>query len=1253
MNYPLRHISIRVPWHDTGWDGRVCAAPRLNGACLKLKRIAETRDDDAEESVAGCSIKDLPQSKWPSCIVERAGFMAPFEYVREADHPYNRGPETIHGHFKRTPLRHPPYAAAAVPFAWMLRESMEAIGEEHALDVQAEREPDLGFKTQWIQEHLNQTALLDCFAGHIQPEHSLCFFYAKQVPFVEDSAGVRILIGVGRVLHVGAAQEYAYTTKHLNDKLRSMLWERMVQHSIRPDYKDGFLLPYHAAIHKAAEDPEFDPAEIAAFSPADRILEFSHASQLVSHDGAIASLLACAESLRKAKGVLPGPWDQCLQWIDARLGELWKARGPCPGLGSALSAFGLQFGTFVARALAEKAGDNVDPWPLVDKMFADPQKHLPEPLAEGIGKTLCKKWSRLPDQRRALLKLVSRFEITGEQATKLYVQEERAKAGIDTRDEAILANPYLLYELTRLTADPVSVWTVDRGVFPVEVIREKHPLPAPTALDAGTDARRVRAFTIKVLEDAAGGGNTLLPQDQIVLGIRALTLQPPCQVDADLMNVAKDDFEDAVGELAMTNGTPALQLGRLTDVGATVRSAIDKRARGKRLTVQADWRELLDAHLAAEPAGEYDDLEDDAREEKTAALAELAEARLSVLIGPAGTGKTTLLSVLCSHPAVEAGGILLLAPTGKARVRMEQSTKGLQLKGYTIAQFLSPHRYDGSTGRYRLSDKPTEAGARTVIIDEASMLTEEMLAALIQALKGVHRLIFIGDPRQLPPIGAGRPFVDIVKRLAPEGVTEKFPRIGTGYAELTIRRRQTGGDREDLRLAEWFSGSPIAAGEDDVFDKVVGTGQSRHVRFVQWETADELRSRLIDVLVSELKLPDGGLALSGADDIAGFDATLGGNPWNDRRFFNPRKGEKAGAAETAEGWQILSPVRSAAHGVPDLNRLIHKQFRQAMIDAARKQGWKRKYPKPMGAEEIVYGDKVINLVNTDPSLSWNKHRKVYPAKDSAYIANGEIGMAVGFFLKKGLPDLRWKLEVEFSSQPGFKYDFTSRDFGEEGNAVLELAYALTVHKSQGSEFGTVILVLPNPCRLLSRELLYTALTRQRHRVVIMHQGPRTELRKYSSDDRSETARRLTNLFVAPSPVEINGRFFEDYLIHRTARGEMVRSKSEVIIADHLANNGVDYGYEQPLTIEGVTKYPDFTIEDMESGSTFYWEHCGMLHLRSYRRRWGEKLGWYRAHGILPREEGGGENGTLIITRDEANGSIDSVRITTLIKNLLS
>jgi hypothetical protein len=134
----------------------------------------------------------------------------------------------------------------------------------------------------------------------------------------------------------------------------------------------------------------------------------------------------------------------------------------------------------------------------------------------------------------------------------------------------------------------------------------------------------------------------------------------------------------------------------------------------------------------------------------------------------------------------------------------------------------------------------------------------------------------------------------------------------------------------------------------------------------------------------------------------------------------------------------------------------------------------------------------------------------------------------------------------------------------------------------------------------------------------------------------------------PQPVEIEGRFYEEKLIHRTSRREMVRSKSEVIVADRLAANGIDYAYEQALTIGGTTKYPDFTIEDMESGENYYWEHCGMLHVPQYRRRWEEKLAWYRVNKILPSEEGGGERGTLILTQDGTNGSIDAANIDQLI-----
>ena len=68
--YPLRHISLRVPWHDTAWDGRVCANPRLNSSCLKLRRIAEGRNDAAEENIKARLLSDLPESQWPCCIGE-------------------------------------------------------------------------------------------------------------------------------------------------------------------------------------------------------------------------------------------------------------------------------------------------------------------------------------------------------------------------------------------------------------------------------------------------------------------------------------------------------------------------------------------------------------------------------------------------------------------------------------------------------------------------------------------------------------------------------------------------------------------------------------------------------------------------------------------------------------------------------------------------------------------------------------------------------------------------------------------------------------------------------------------------------------------------------------------------------------------------------------------------------------------------------------------------------------------------------
>ena len=112
--------------------------------------------------------------------------------------------------------------------------------------------------------------------------------------------------------------------------------------------------------------------------------------------------------------------------------------------------------------------------------------------------------------------------------------------------------------------------------------------------------------------------------------------------------MAKDDFDGLIVDVPLASKAPALQLGRLAELSETIRAAITKRIQGA-VPVQAGWRKLLDEHLAAAGAGAGGELEEKGQEEKTAALKELAESRLSVLIGPAGTGKTTLLSVLCSN----------------------------------------------------------------------------------------------------------------------------------------------------------------------------------------------------------------------------------------------------------------------------------------------------------------------------------------------------------------------------------------------------------------------------------------------------------------------------------------------------------------------------------------------------------------------------------------------------------------------------
>lgn len=363
---------------------------------------------------------------------------------------------------------------------------------------------------------------------------------------------------------------------------------------------------------------------------------------------------------------------------------------------------------------------------------------------------------------------------------------------------------------------------------------------------------------------------------------------------------------------------------------------------------------------------------------------ERTSTRLAIVTGGPGTGKTT-----CLRRALRAYGdgsrVELAAPTGKAAKRMKEAT-GRDAR--TVHRLLE---FKPGLGFMRNREAPIDASL--VIVDEASMLDIELGAALFDAIAPGARLILMGDVNQLPPVGPGQPFADIIRsELFPVVRLERLHR--SALTSWIHRNAQRVLKKESIELAP--------CGD---------------FRFVHARGAMEV----LPLVRSEVE-----------------------------------RMRKSGGGQ--EFVQVLIPQTKGVAGIDAANLALQSLYNppEAHEDATQRHYLER--------ENCVIreGDRVIQTKN-DYELG---------------VFNGDVGRVT--LIEKG--QVVVAIDEVVDGQPAVR----EVPYRIDQTQYLRLAYALTIHRSQGSEFPWVIVVVHSTHNfMLTRQLLYTAITRAREGVVIV------------------------------------------------------------------------------------------------------------------------------------------------------------------------
>lgn len=1194
------------------WNGTVCHDPEANCHCIEYENIARAKDVAVEIGRRGRSFTDFDRpSELPPCANESGGFLSPNAWTTSHEHPYRKWLRETHGHLEETAWQVEPYTAQAVPFRWLDRDSLDEFTQPQVIEALPEDTWPASYTSKWVFQPHVQRAILDAFFAPILRANSLIFFYTKsRQPIFEDVH--RLVVGVGAVEYVGQERSYRNTTKP--NAPDHPIWERDVRHSLQPGGRGGLLVPYHdylASTGDPAEDQRRrELSRELRISPEDgHALQFSYRSEHVADDVAVSVLTQAIRvvHLIREHGIAKGDWAGCEHWLNERLAQAWNLRGEYPGIGAVLHAAGLPMATSLVHSLdSTDPGFRDAPWRAVRRVL-EGSVEPPHPRYQREIDAFARVWLHLCNRpgKLKLAEALSQIALDNQQAERWWDESKRAKTtGCSIRDEELIDNLYLLseYDAGSVTSAPITFAAVDRAL-----------LGDTSGVNSGistADTGRLRAAIVTVLREAEIAGDTLLGFDELLETAQDLAVSAPIVIGPGWIQAHE---EELAGLVSVHSDDGWAQLARRAGIADQLRRKLSARARRELPQIDEDWRPLVEqsvqvkSDLDAMRANQPNRVESALREQVDA-LRVIVSRKLTVLVGRAGTGKTTVLGAL-SRSSKIGGPVLFLAPTGKARVRLSRNVdEGSSVQ--TVAQYLlSQGAYDTDAQQPIIIQKGVYDGHRTVVIDESSMLTEETLLAVLSTFSpNVDRLILVGDTAQLPPIGAGRPFSDLVAHLSGDIVfddeedrPEKVSHRQGAHARLSVEvRNHHGEDSDTLRFAKLFSGDPLPANAEAVIGDLRTGSTLNDLEVRYWQTEQDLRAALSQVLRDKLDLAPG--------DTARFNNLLGisfsGKYWD---VTHP---------DLAESWQILSPVRGDQWGVGELNRWVQRTWRWKELHACRT---KNSWTNPFGPNEIIRLDKVLLTRNIRSKKGYNFQTSRRAAE---YLANGDIGLCSNDRRAKGTPGRGSVMDIMFAGRPSVQFGFMRGEFGDEkGNGSFELAYALTIHKAQGSDFNTVIVIIPKHTRVNSRELLYTALTRSREDLVLLIEGSDISAVLGLADiGESDTIGRNTNLF--RTSVRGQGeQHWARHLIHRAADGTPVRSKSELKIMDDCLAAGLQPSYEQRLESisgDGTFKRPDFTFVT-DAGDAVIWEHLGMLDVEIYARDWERKRQWYKQNGFREEE----------------------------------